>query len=92
MADLYTKDGRPLRRSGDNLFSRSGVHVAKIRGNKAYGPDGQYVGTMSGNRLIYRSTDSVGVGSPFAATNQARFASADSAGTADWGDEPPIPD
>jgi hypothetical protein len=46
VATLYTKEGRPLRQSGDDLFSRSGTHVAKLKGKKAYGPDGRYVGTL----------------------------------------------
>lgn len=35
-----------LHQSGDDLFSRSGTHVAKLKGKKAYGPDGRYVGTL----------------------------------------------
>ena len=92
MADLYTKNGRPLRRSGDNLFSGSGTQVARVRGDKAYGPDGSYVGTIVGDRLIYRSTHSASMGSPFAQSSRAGSASANRAGTAQWGDEPPIPD
>ena len=92
MADLYTKEGRPLKRSGDNLFSRSGAHIAKIRGEKAYGPSGKYVGTIVGNRLIYRSTEGASISSPFAQTAHAGFASASSAGIAAWGEEPPVPD
>ncbi len=92
MANLYTKNGRPLRRSGDNLYARSGTQVARVRGSKAFGPDGSYVGTIVGNRLIYRSTDSAAVGSPFAAGSHGGSGSANAAGSAAWGDEPPIPD
>jgi hypothetical protein len=46
MADPYTKNGRPLQRRGDDLFSRSGQHVGRIRGRKVYGPDGRYAGTI----------------------------------------------
>jgi len=46
MTPLYTKQGRPLRQSGDDLFSRFGTRVAKLKGKKAYGPDGRYVGTL----------------------------------------------
>src|SRR5688500_8597645 len=66
VSTIYTKIGRPLRVSGDDLFSKSGQHVARLRGSKAYGPDGRYVGTLAGNRLVYRSTDSASIGSPFA--------------------------
>ena len=92
MADLYTKNGRPLKRSGDKLYSRSGAHVARVRGKKAFGPDGRYVGTIVGNRLIYRSTDSAAIGSSFAAGSRGGSGSANAAGSAAWGDEPPIPD
>ena len=49
---IYTKDGRPLKVSGQDLFARSGKHVARIRNGKAYGPDGRYVGTIVNDRLI----------------------------------------
>jgi hypothetical protein len=92
MDRLYTKEGRPLKVSGDNLFSRSGRHVARIRNGKAYGPDGRYVGTIVGDRLIYRSTNSTSSSSAFAPRAHAGHASANRAGTAVWGDEPPVPD
>jgi len=92
MDRLYTKEGRPLKVSSDDLFSRSGKHVARIRNGKAYGPDGRYVGTIVGDRLIYRSTNSASSSSAFAPRTHAGHASANRAGTAAWGDEPPIPD
>ena len=92
MDRIYTKEGRPLKVSGDDLIARSGKHVARLRGSKAYGPDGRYVGTVVNDRLIYRSTDSASLGSPFAARASAGHASANHAATAAWGDEPPIPD
>jgi len=92
MADLYTRDGRPLRRSGDDLFARPGAHVARLRGDKAYSPSGEYVGTVVGNRLVYRSTESAGISSPFAESPRVGSASANAVGSALMGDEPPIPD
>ncbi len=92
MATLYTKEGRPLRRSGDDLFARSGTHVAKLKGKKAYGPDGRYVGTLVGSRLVYRSTDSATIGSAFARRAHAGTANASAVGSAILGDEPPILD
>lgn len=92
MSTIYTKNGRPLQHSGDNLFSRTGQHVARLRGTKAYGPDGHYVGTLMGDRLVYRSTDSATISSPFARIARAGSAAANAAGSALWGDEPPIPD
>ena len=54
--DLYTKSERPLQVSRDNVHSRSGKIVGRIRGEKVFGTDGRYVGTIVGNRLVYRST------------------------------------
>ncbi len=87
---LYTKNGRPLQTSGDIIYSRSGVPVGKMRREKVFGRDGRYVGTIVGDRLVYRSTDSASIGSPFAAANRAGSAAANAAGSAVWGDEPNI--
>jgi hypothetical protein len=92
MGTIYTKEGRPLHASGDDLFSRSGTHVARLRGDKAHGPDGRYVGTLVGDRLVYRSTDSASIGLAFARRASSGFATATSVGSALWGEEPPIPD
>lgn len=89
---LYTKNGRPLRVSGATIYSRSGKVVGRVRDQKVFGPDGQYVGTIVNYRLVYRSTDCTSIGSPFVAANRAGFAMANSAGSAIWGDEPNIPD
>lgn len=89
---IYTKDGRPLKVSGQDLISRSGKHVARIRNGKAYGSDGRYVGTIVNDRLIYRSTNSATISSPFAPRASAGHAHANRAPAAAWGDEPPIPD
>lgn len=89
---LYTKGGRPLQVSGDTVYSRSGKVVGRIRGEKVYGPNGRYVGTITSGRLVYRSTDTAGLGSPFATANRAGSAAANSAASAIWGDEPSIPD
>jgi hypothetical protein len=89
---IYTKDGRPLKVSGQDLISRSGKHVARMRNGKAYGPDGRYVGTIVNDRLIYRSTNSATISSPFAPRGSAGHAYANHASTAAWGEEPPIPD
>ena len=90
--DLYTKSGRPLQVSGDKVYSRSGAIVGRIKGKKVYGTDGRYVGTIASDRLVYRSTDSAGVSSPFSAANRAGTAQANRAGSAIWGEEPNIPD
>ena len=89
---LYTKNGRPLEVSGDNVFSGSGTIVGRIRNDKVYGDGGEYVGTIVGDRLVYRSTESATVSSPFSAANRAGTGRANAAGSAIWGDEPNIPD
>lgn len=90
--DLYTKNGRPLQVSDDIVYSRSGQVVGRIKNEKVYGTDGRYVGTIVGDRLVYRSTDSAGISSPFSAATRAGSAKANRAGSAIWGDEPNIPD
>lgn len=90
--DLYTKNGCPLQVSGDKVYSRSGQVVGRIRGGKVYGPDGRYVGTIVNDRLVYRSTHSASISSPFSAANRAGTARANRAGSAMWGDEPDVPD
>lgn len=90
--ELYTKNGRPLQVSGDIVYSRSGKVVGRIKGEKVYGTNGRYVGTITSGRLVYRSTDSAGIGSPFTAANRTGSAKANHAGSAIWGDEPDIPD
>jgi len=89
---LYTKGGRPLQISDDTVYSRSGKVVGRIRGEKVYGTDGHYVGTIINSRLVYRSTDSASKGSPFAAAAHVGSALGNAAGSAQAGDEPDIPD
>lgn len=89
---LFTKEGRPLQVSGDTVYSRSGRAIGRIKGSKVYGPDGRYVGTTTADRLVYRSTDSASVSSPFAASRRAGSATANRASSAVRGDEPDIPD
>lgn len=74
------------------VFSRSGAPVGRLRNGKVHGPDGRYVGTVTGDRLVYRSTDSAGRGSSFSVASRAGIARANRAAVAVWGDEPEIPD
>lgn len=85
---IYTRDGEPLARRGDDLFDASGRHLARLRGAKAYGADGRYVGTLVGDRLVYRGTDSAGIASPFARRVGSPFARARAVGRAMIGEEP----
>jgi hypothetical protein len=89
--DLYTKNGRPLQVSGDNVHSGSGKVVGRIRGDKVFGTDGRYVGTIVGDRLVYRSTESAVISSSFSVANRVGSARANRVGSAIWGDEPDIP-
>ena len=89
---LYTKNGRPLQVSSGTVFSRSGKVVGRIQHDKVYGTDGRYVGTITGDRLVFRSTDTATISSPFASANLAGSAMANAVGAAIWGDEPDIPD
>jgi hypothetical protein len=50
--DLYTKNGKPLQVANDFVYSRSGVPVGRIRGERVFGPDGRYVGSIVGDRLV----------------------------------------
>jgi hypothetical protein len=61
--DLYTKNGRPLQVSRDTVYSQSGQVVGRIKGKRVFGTDGRYVGTIVGDRLVYRSTFSAAIGS-----------------------------
>ncbi|MDJ0347473.1 hypothetical protein QMK19_40185 [Streptomyces sp. H10-C2] len=88
MADLYTKNGKPLRSDGRNVHDASGRHVGRIDGKKVFGRNGRYVATVVGNRLVYRSVDSASIRGPFAASPKAGLASASAVGSAVWGDEP----
>ena len=90
---LYTRDGRPLQQLGDYIYSGSGKVVGRVdsRG-RVFRPNGRYVGTIAGDRLVFRSTDSPAIGTPFSVSDRAGSASASEAGSAVWGDEPDIPE
>ena len=92
MNDLYTKNGRPLQRSGDKLYSRSGRYLGRIRNDKVYDPSGNYCGTIIGDRVVYRGTHSATISGPSVAANRVGTARANRVGSAIWGDEPPFPD
>jgi hypothetical protein len=88
MAPLYTKNGKPLRVSGSDIFDGSGRHVGRRRGDRIYGPDGRYAGTVVGDRVVYRAAHGASVGPAFAQRAMSGLASAQRAGSAIWGDEP----
>ncbi|MEV4517546.1 hypothetical protein AB0K00_52400 [Dactylosporangium sp. NPDC049525] len=41
MSALYTKNGRPLQISGNELHSRSGKYLGHIEGDKVFDPQGR---------------------------------------------------
>ena len=90
MANLYTKNGVPLKVRGDKVFNPSGRQFGRIRGDRVFGSNGQYIGTIVGDRLVYRSTHSAKISSPFAPAASTASASAHRVGSAIWGDEPNI--
>lgn len=92
MSQLYTKDGRLLQVSGSDVYSRSGKHIGQIRGYTIFGTDGRYAGTIVGDRVVYRSTDSARMGSPSARAGHAGSGLANAAGSPVWGEEPDFPD
>ncbi len=90
--ELYTKDGRALQRFRNYLFSRSGQYLGRIRRRMVYDPMGRYVGTIVGDRVVYRRTDSVRVIGPSSAVNWVATSRPDRPPAVVWGDEPAFPD
>lgn len=89
---MYTKNGKPLQVSFGVVYSRSGKVVGRISGEKVYGPTGRYVGTIDNERLVYRSTDRIGMRAPFTVAPIAAISMGRVAPVAIWGEEPQIPD
>jgi hypothetical protein len=89
MSSLYTKNGVPLGVRGDRVFNPAGQNFGYIRGDKVYGLDGRYRGTIVSDRLVYRSTQSATIsGSRARSAAMGGIARARRAGSALWGDEP----
>lgn len=91
MGSLYTKNGVPLTVRGDCVFNNRGQNFGYIRGEKVFGLNGRYRGTIVNGRLIYRSTHSAVIsGARAPRVSISRGARAHRVGTAAWGDEPDI--
>jgi hypothetical protein len=73
---------------GDDIFDRSGRQVGRRSGNKVYGPNGRYAGTIDGDRVLYRSVDSATLGSSFAPRLIGGSGLGNAAPSALWGEEP----
>jgi hypothetical protein len=90
VSDLYTKNGRPLQRSGDNLDScwaaiPDASEMARSTTQR------QVCRHDLGDRVVYQSIDSATIGSPSISANRVGRR-ANRVASAIWGDEPPFPD
>jgi 4-fold beta flower protein len=88
VADLYTKNGKPLRVSGDDIFDRDGRHVGRRSGDEVYAADGRYAGTVVGDTVVYRSQESGSMHGAVGPRVLAPFAAPNRAPRAIQGDEP----
>ncbi len=68
MSLFYTKNGVPLVVRGDGVYNDGGHNFGYLRGDKVYGLDGRYRGTVVGDRLVYRSMQSATISGARAAT------------------------
>lgn len=91
MSQLYTKNGRPLQRSGNQLHSGSGVYLGTIQGRYVFDTSGQYAGTIDGDRVVYRTVDSARIASPTIAAPRVGLAVVPAVPAAILGDEPSFP-
>lgn len=89
---VYTRRKGGRSRSQETRSTAAQAGWLAARGEARCTARGRYVGTITGDRLVYRSTDSAAVSSPFSAASRAGSAQANRAGSAIWGDEPSIPD
>jgi hypothetical protein len=88
---MYTKNGVPMTVRGDRVFNPRGVNFGYVRGERVFGLDGRYRGTIVGDRLIHRSTQSANMGGARAqSAGTGGSARAARAGSAAWGDESDI--
>lgn len=85
---IFTKNGVPINRGGDDLFDASGKQVARLQGNKAFGPSGRYIATLVNDRLIHLASDNKLTGSTFKPKTVAGFSVGNIAGITTYGDEP----
>jgi hypothetical protein len=91
MSKLWTKNGRPLSCQGNEVFAPSGALVGRIHGDRVFrAEDGGYVGTLVGDRLIYRTYDIDGPNRAY--TRRVTDINADTVPPSHtWGDEPTVP-
>ncbi len=93
MANVYTKNGRPVQVHDDRVYSKRGRYVGHLDDGHLFGKNGRYIATVDGDRLVYRSTDRAHISSPLAPTGNVGGSGAANVGRSGiWGDEPDIPD
>ena len=51
---------------GDDVFDKSGRHVGRRQGDKIFGPNGRYGGTIVSDTVVYHSVERAQLGSSFA--------------------------
>lgn len=91
MRKLWTKNGRPLLNDGNIVLVPSGTVVGKISGDRVFGGEEQkYVGTLVGDRLVFRSFDIDGPDRHYVRPLAVADVDAVEPGRM-WGDEPTIP-
>ena len=92
MRKLWTKNGRPLLNDGNAVMVPSGTMVGRISGDRVFAEgSGAYVGTLVGDRLVFRSFDIDGPDRQY--TRPVTVVDRDEAPPARmWGDEPVIPE
>ena len=92
MRKLWTKNGRPLLKDGNTGLVPSGAVVGRISGDRVFtGEGGAYVGTLVGDRLVFRSFDIDGPDRHYARPVSVVDVEEVPPGRM-WGDEPVIPD
>jgi hypothetical protein len=88
---MHTKNGRPLQVIGNVLYNGAGHVLGRVREDKLYSPEGAYVGTVVGDRLVYRAADSYKVAPAFTAAKCKARALSERGRSKVRGDEPTLP-
>ena len=90
---MHTKNGKALQVSGITLYTGAGRVVGRLRDSRLFDQDGCYVGTVVGDRLVYRAAERNKMGPGFTASRCPPKALNDRARVAMLrGDEPTLPE
>jgi len=90
---MHTKNGKALQVSGSTLYTAAGQVIGRIRDARLFDQDGRYVGTVVGDRLVFRPGERNKVGPGFTASKCPARALNDRARQAMLrGDEPTLPE